>query len=65
MSDNVINLRLARKARARAEAEKQAVENRARFGQTKTEKKTRKAENARATKAHEAGRIEPFKPRQE
>ena len=55
---NVINLRLARKAKARTEAEKQAEQNRAKFGRTKTEKKQRKAEEVRASKAHEAGKIE-------
>jgi len=34
----VINLRLARKARARADAAQQAAENRALHGQTKAEK---------------------------
>lgn len=55
---NIINLRLARKAKARTEAEKQAAENRTKFGQTKAEKKQRKAEEIRATKQHEAGKIE-------
>ena len=59
----VINLRLARKTKARSEAEKQAAENRAKFGQTKAEKKQRKAEEARADKVHEAGRIENAPPR--
>lgn len=59
MSDNVINLRQARKRLARAGAEKQARENRIRFGQTKAEKQVRKAEETRHTRQHEAGRIEP------
>lgn len=54
----IINLRMARKAKARSEAEKQAAENRVKFGQTKAEKKGRKLEDARATKAHAAGAIE-------
>ncbi len=54
----IINLRIARKAKARTEAGRQAEENRAKFGQTKAEKKTRKAEEARAGKAHAAGRLE-------
>lgn len=57
MSDNVVNLRTFRKAKARSEAEKRAEENRARFGQTKAEKRIRKAEEARATKVHEAGKL--------
>lgn len=54
----IINLRLARKAKARTEAERQAEQNRAKFGQTKAMKKQRKAEEARASKVHEAGKIE-------
>jgi hypothetical protein len=57
MSDNVVNLRTFRKAKARSEAEKRAEENRAKFGQTKAGKLARKAEEARATKAHEAGKL--------
>ncbi len=59
MSDTVINFRQARKKLARAEAERQAQENRVRFGQTKAEKTARKAEETRRTRLHEAGRIEP------
>ena len=62
MSDNVVRLRAFRKAKARSEAEKRAEENRAKFGQTKAEKQARKAEEARADRAHEAGRITPSKP---
>lgn len=54
----IINLRMARKARARDVAAKQADENRVKFGQTKAEKQTRKAEEARAKRALDAGRIE-------
>jgi hypothetical protein len=57
----IINLRSARKAKARADAEKQAAENRVKFGQKKTDKQARKAEKSRAEKAHEAGRIEDKK----
>nr|WP_321456348.1 DUF4169 family protein [uncultured Cohaesibacter sp.] len=35
---NIVNLRQARKAKARNEKEKQAEANRARFGQTKAQK---------------------------
>lgn len=62
MNDNVINLRQARKRLARAGAEKQAQENRIRFGQTKAEKQARKAEDARAGRQHEGGRLSPGKP---
>lgn len=54
----IINLRMARKAKARAEAGKAAEANRAKFGQTKAEKSRRSAERKRADMAHEAGRIE-------
>ncbi|MBN8534267.1 MAG: DUF4169 family protein [Rhizobiales bacterium] len=57
MSDNVINLRAFRKAKARSEAGKLAEENRAKFGQTKAEKRARKAEESRADKAHSAGKL--------
>jgi hypothetical protein len=57
MRDNVINLRQARKQLARADAERQAQENRVRFGQTKAEKQSRKAEEARQRRQHEAGRL--------
>ena len=54
----IINLRLARKAKARSEAEAKAEQNRAKFGQTKAEKLARKAETSRASKALDAGRLE-------
>lgn len=54
----IINLRMARKAKVRDAAEKQAAENRVIYGQTKAEKQVRKAEKARAEKAHRAGKIE-------
>ena len=38
MTGDVINLRLARKNKARSEAEKRAEENRAKFGRSKAEK---------------------------
>ncbi|HWJ71336.1 MAG TPA: DUF4169 family protein [Sphingobium sp.] len=39
----IINLRMARKARARTAAEQKAAENRAKFGRTKAEKATERA----------------------
>jgi hypothetical protein len=60
---DIVNLRTARKARARAEAEKQAADNRVRFGRTKAEKQTTRGETARAAKAHDAGRIAPADPK--
>lgn len=44
----IVNLRQARKARDRAMKAAVAVENRARFGRSKTEKAKDKAEKARA-----------------
>ena len=55
----IVNLRTARKAKARAEAERQAADNRVKFGRTKAEKQATSAEAARAAKAHDAGKIAP------
>lgn len=44
--NNVINLNQFRKKKNRTDKEKQAQENRAKFGQTKAEKNTAKAEKA-------------------
>lgn len=65
MSDNVVNLRVFRKAKARQEAEKRAGENRAKFGQTKAEKQHRKAEETRADRAHDAGKLTSTDPAKE
>jgi hypothetical protein len=46
----ILNLRQARKAKARADAEKQARENRATFGRSKAEKKLTKAERDAAAR---------------
>lgn len=43
----IVNLNRARKARARADAQKTAEANRARFGRTKAEKQAEAAEQAR------------------
>ncbi len=40
MSAQIVNLNRARKAKARADKERQAAENRVRFGQTKAERET-------------------------
>lgn len=55
---DIINLRTFRKAKARSEAEKRAEENRVKFGQTKAEKNTRRAEKKRVEKVLDGGRIE-------
>nr|WP_089220204.1 DUF4169 family protein [Sphingomonas laterariae] len=44
---DVINLRLARKAKARTDAETRAAENRVRFGRTKGQKALEASEQAR------------------
>lgn len=50
----IINLRQARKARARAEKEKTAEANRQTFGRSKAEKQGTKLENERAEKKLDA-----------
>jgi hypothetical protein len=50
---NVVNLRHARKVKARADAEKQAEANRVSFGRTKAEKKKTQAEIDAARRKHE------------
>lgn len=47
MSGEVVNLRMARKARARADASAQAEANRAKFGEPAALRKAREAEAAR------------------
>jgi hypothetical protein len=48
-----INLNKARKARAQADAKRQAAENRVRFGRTKAEKQVSKLDAERARRALE------------
>jgi Domain of unknown function (DUF4169) len=48
---DVVNLRQARKGKARAEAEMKAEENRAKFGRSKAEKQLTSTTNAQADKA--------------
>ena len=47
---DIINLRLARKARGRQAADAEATANRAKFGQSKLEKQASRAEALRADK---------------
>ena len=47
---DIINLRLARKARGRQAADAEAAANRAKFGQTRQEKQASRAEALRADK---------------
>lgn len=59
----IINLRMARKAKARGEAEKQAQANRALHGQTKAGRLTAKAEKERADRLLEGARCESSQDR--
>lgn len=58
MPADVINLRRARKAKARTEKEKAAEANRGAFGRTKAEKAKTAAERDRASRAIDAHRRE-------
>jgi hypothetical protein len=52
----IVNLRMARKARARTAAEQKAAENRAKFGRTKAEKAAEQAEVDRKARALDGAR---------
>ncbi len=58
MSADVVNLRQARKQKARADKEQAAAENRARFGRSKHEKSVTRALKAKVEKALDQGRLE-------
>lgn len=58
MSADVVNLRQARKQKARSDKDDQADKNRAAFGRTKTEKQLTQALNEQARRRHEAGRLD-------
>jgi len=58
MSADVINLRRARKAKARDERERDAAENRIAFGRTKAEKQESAAEQRLAERKVDAHRRE-------
>lgn len=55
---DVINLRQARKQKARAENDRKATENRAQFGRTKHEKAVTRALRAKVEKALDQGKLE-------
>ncbi|MDP3905629.1 DUF4169 family protein [Novosphingobium sp.] len=55
---DIINLRMARKARARGEAQTVAAENRARFGQDKASRSKRQLDTARAARLIDGARRE-------
>jgi hypothetical protein len=54
-----INLNQARKAKARADAQAQAAQNRAAFGRTKVEKTLAKAKADKAARALDQAKREP------
>ena len=54
-----VNLNRFRKAKARAESETKAAENRVRFGRTKAERKLEQARAAKAARDVDAGKREP------
>ena len=58
----IVNLRQARKAKARAAKEGRAVENRARHGATRAEKVVRETEAARAAALLDGARLEGEAP---
>ena len=59
MSGDVVNLRMARKVRARELAQATATANRAKFGEAKPARTARKIETARAERALDGARREP------
>jgi hypothetical protein len=54
----IVNLRLARKARDRKRAEQQAAENRTKFGRTKAEKTRQQLDDAREASRLDGARRE-------
>ena len=59
MSAELINLRLARKNKARTDAEKQAEENRAKFGRSKAEKSLSSAQQNLSNKSLDGAKRDP------
>ncbi|MGQ7792730.1 DUF4169 family protein [Faunimonas sp. B44] len=62
MADAPINLRQARKRRAREEREKEAAANRTRFGLSRAERDRSAAMDALEERRHEAHRLGPGAP---
>ena len=54
----VINLRMARKAKQRTDKAREAEANRAKFGQTKAEKTQRQQESDRAERVLDGAKLE-------
>jgi hypothetical protein len=57
MTGEVVNLRRARKAKTRADAQAQAAQNRLTFGRTKAEKTLAEAQDALARRRHEGHKL--------
>jgi hypothetical protein len=57
MTDNLVNLNKARKAKAKAEKDRRAMENRAKFGVSKRERLTKEANEKLADKRVEGHRL--------
>jgi hypothetical protein len=58
----IINLNKARKAKARVTAEKQAAENRVRFGRSKAQKQQDAAESEAMRRKLDSLRLDPPEP---
>ncbi|MCJ8510686.1 DUF4169 family protein [Rhizobium lemnae] len=58
MCADIINLKSARKVKARSEKERQAEQNRITFGRTKQEKSLTRALNEKASKQLDQGKLE-------
>jgi hypothetical protein len=58
----IVNLRRARKAKARAEKVKQSTENRARHGTPKSERRLAKARSEKERRDLEVVKLDPDKP---
>jgi len=58
----IVNLRLARKRKARADREQSAAENRARFGRAKADRKAEEATKALEARKLEGHRRAPHEP---
>lgn len=59
MTDNVVNLRMARKRKARAKKEANAEQNRISFGRTKQERNLTKALNDKQNKLVDDQKLTP------
>ena len=58
----IINLRQARKARAKADKEAKAAENRIAFGRTKAERQKAEAQEKLGERRHEGHRLDRDEP---